>query len=71
VAKSTMISYWGFEAMKTTLADDVKTAKIAYTNELVLSINNSATVSLSAIIGLSIVFLIIALIGLKLKDRVA
>ena len=71
VAKSTMISYWGFEAMKSTLADDVKTAKIAYTNDLVLSINNSVAVSLSAIIGLAVVFLIIALIGLKLKDKVA
>jgi hypothetical protein len=70
VAKATMISYWGFEAMKTTLANDVKSVKHEMTGELILSINNSLTAALSAIIGLTIVFLIIALIGLKLKDKV-
>jgi ABC-type multidrug transport system ATPase subunit len=71
VAKTSMISYWGFEAMKASLDDDVKTAKIAFTDDLVISINHSAMTGLSAIIGLAIVFLIIALIGLKLKDKVA
>jgi len=71
VAKSTMISYWGFEAMKGTLADDVKTVKNVFTGNLILTINNSVTEGLSAIIGLAIVFLIIALIGLKLKDKVS
>lgn len=60
IAKSTMISYWGFEAMKTTLSNNVKT---------VLN-TGSIGEGLSAIILLAIVFLIIAIIGLKLKDKV-
>jgi ABC-type multidrug transport system ATPase subunit len=60
IAKSTMISYWGYEAMKTTLSDNVKTV-----------INTGSLVEgLSAIILLAIVFLIIAIAGLKLKDKV-
>lgn len=69
IAKSTMISYWGFEAMKSTLSDDVKTVKNEFTGELILSISNSMTESLFAITGLAIIFLIITLLGLKLKDR--
>lgn len=70
VAKSTMISYWGFEAMKNTLSNEVKLVKNDFTGELILSINNNMTESLSAIMGLAVVFLIITLIGLKLKDKV-
>lgn len=60
IAKSTMISYWGYEAMKTTLSDNVKT------------VVNTGSIEegLSAIILLATVFLIIAIIGLKLKDKV-
>lgn len=70
VAKSTMISYWGFEAMKATLADDVKSVKNQFTGDLVLSIDSSVTVGILAITGMAVVFLIVALIGLKLKDKV-
>lgn len=70
IAKSTMISYWGFEAMKSTLSDEVKTVKNDFTGELILSINHTMTEGLLAISGLAMVFLLITLIGLKLKDRV-
>lgn len=60
IAKSTMISYWGYEAMKATLSDNVKT----------VIPTGSIEEGLSAIILLAIVFLIIAIIGLKLKDKV-
>lgn len=60
VAKSSMISYWGYEAMKTTLSESVKTV-----------VNTGSIVDqLSAIILLAVVFLIIAIVGLKLKDKV-
>ena len=70
VAKLSMISYWGFEAMKTTLSDEVKTVKHDLTGQLILPINVSITEGLSAIAGLATIFLVIALIGLKLKDKV-
>lgn len=69
IAKSTMISYWAFEAMKSTLSDEVKTVKNNFTGELILSVNNTMAEGLSAIAGLAVVFLIITLIGLKLKDK--
>ncbi len=69
IAKSTMISHWGFEAMKTTLSDDVKAARNDFTGELILTVNNSMVEGLSALAGLATVFLIITFIGLKLKDR--
>lgn len=70
LAKATMVSYWSFEAMKTTLADEVKSAKNAMTGDSLLSVNHNIMESLAAIIGLAMVFLLIAIIGLKLKDRV-
>ncbi|HNO74160.1 MAG TPA: ATP-binding cassette domain-containing protein [Nitrosomonas mobilis] len=69
IAKTTMISYWGFEAMKSTLSDEVKTVKNDFTGELILPINNTMPEGLAAIAGLAVVFLIITLIGLKLKDK--
>ncbi|MDT8364521.1 MAG: ATP-binding cassette domain-containing protein [Nitrosomonas sp.] len=69
IAKSTMISYWGFEAMKTTLSDEVKEARNNFTGELILTVNNSMAEGLFALAGLTMVFLIITLIGLKLKDK--
>jgi ABC-type multidrug transport system ATPase subunit len=70
VAKLSMISYWGFEAMKSTLTDEVKTVKNNFTGESILSINYSVAEGVFAITGLAVVFLIIALLGLKLKDKV-
>jgi hypothetical protein len=69
VAKFTMISYWGFDAMKNTLSDEVKTVK-SFTGELILPISASMITGLLVIIGLAVIFLIIALAGLKLKDKV-
>ncbi len=69
IAKSTMISYWGFEAMKSTLSDEVKTVRNNFTGELILSINNTMMEGLFAVTGMAIIFLIITLVGLKLKDR--
>ncbi len=64
VAKATMISFWAYDAMKATLrpaADNLRLTPIivegAYWRDLV------------AIAILGLVFLIMALLGLKLKDR--
>lgn len=69
VAKSTMISYWGFEAMKNTLSDGIKLVQHDFTGELILSINNNMTEGLTAIFALAVAFLIITFLGLKLKDK--
>jgi hypothetical protein len=47
----------------------VKTARNDFTGELILTVNNSMAEGLSALAGLAMVFLIITLIGLKLKDK--
>lgn len=69
VAKTTMISFWGFEAMKNTLSDEVKTVK-GFTGELILPLSTSMMTGLFVIMGLAVIFIIIALVGLKLKDKV-
>ncbi len=69
VAKATMVSYWGYEAMKSTLDENVKSVKNAINGEFIVTTDYSLTIALSAVIGLSILFLIIALTGLKLKDK--
>lgn len=69
VAKATMVSYWGYDAMQSTLGENVKSVKNTLTGEFVITTDHSLTIALSAIIGLAIIFLMIALTGLKLKDK--
>ncbi len=70
IAKLTTVSYWGFEAIKNTLSEPVKSVKHSLTGEQILIINYSTSEGLLAIAALTALFLMITLIGLKLKDRV-
>lgn len=67
IAKTTMISYWSFDAMKLTLGEEIRSVK-DFTGSTVVSIAGSTGSDLSAIAGLGLFFLIATAIGLKLKD---
>jgi ABC-type multidrug transport system ATPase subunit len=67
-AKLSMISFWGFDAMKATLGD----AALALTGPLgspLIRLSADWTESLGAMAGLAAAFLVAAVVGLKLKDR--
>lgn len=68
VAKLSMIAYWAFDAMKLTLSAEMRALKDPVGNP-VLPINATMGADLAAITGLGVVFLIAAIIGLKLKDK--
>ena len=67
-ARFSMISYWGFDAMKSTLGD----AALALTGPLgsrLIRLSVDWTWSMGAMAALAAAFLIAAIVGLKLKDR--
>jgi len=67
-AKFSMISYWGFDAMKSTLGD----AALALTGPMggkLIRLSAGWPEALGAMAGLAAAFLLAAVIGLKLKDR--
>jgi ABC transport system ATP-binding/permease protein len=67
-AKFSMISYWGFDAMKSTLGD----ATLGLTGPMggrLIRLSADLPVALCAMAGLAVAFLLAAIIGLKLKDR--
>lgn len=68
-AKCTMISFWGLDALKTTLSKTSLAAKMPMTNDLVIPITGSYAQNLWILLALGLSFLIIAVLGLKLKDR--
>lgn len=68
-AKGSMISYWAFEAMKATLSTEVRGARDPWGNPL-LSLDGSLGSGLGLIAAMGAVFLIAAVLGLKMKDRV-
>ncbi len=67
IAKTSMISYWSFDAMKLTLGEEIRAVK-DLTGTTVVSIAGSTGSDLVAIAGLGLFFLIATAIGLKLKD---
>jgi len=68
VAKCSMISFWALDAMKTTLTLESRTAK-DMTNQLIVTISGAYGKNLAMVIVLGSVFLVIAVLGLKLKDK--
>lgn len=67
-AKCSMISFWGLDAMKTTLNLESRTAKDMM-NQLIVPISGAYGKDLAMVAVLGSVFLIIAVLGLKLKDK--
>ncbi|MGH8559193.1 MAG: hypothetical protein ACRESZ_17445 [Methylococcales bacterium] len=65
VAKSSMISFWALDAMKTTLSSESRSA-LDMAGQPVLGTYDA---NLAMVTVLGCVFLAIAVLGLKLKDR--
>lgn len=68
VAKCSMISFWGLDAMKTTLSLESRTATDMM-NQLIVPISGAYGKDLAMVAVLGSVFLVIAVLGLKLKDK--
>lgn len=68
LAKATIISFWAFDAMKTTLSAETLAAKDP-AGQVIILISGTYCNDLSAIAILGLIFLIAASCGLKLKDR--
>lgn len=68
-AKTTMISFWAFDALKTTLSSETLGVRDGATGQLVVPVSGSYGQDLAMIAVLGGVFLAAAVIGLKLKDR--
>lgn len=68
VAKGTMISFWSLDAMKATLSPETLSAKDA-TGQLIVPLSGQFSHDLTMVAVLGLVFLIVASVGLKLKDR--
>jgi len=68
VAKSSMISFWALDAIKTTLSDESRAAK-DLTGNLVVPITGEFKTDLAMVTVFACVFLAIAVLGLKLKDN--
>jgi ABC-type multidrug transport system ATPase subunit len=67
-AKASMISYWGFDAMKSTLGD----ATLQWTSPVgakLIPLSVDWIHALGAMGALALAFLVAAVVGLKLKDR--
>ena len=67
-AKFSMISYWGFDAMKSTLGD-AALALTGPTGGKLIRLSTGWPEALAAMAALAAAFLLAAAIGLKLKDR--
>lgn len=68
VAKGSMISYWAFDAMKAAF-DQATLDLIGPTGQPVIKVAGSLPAGLGAIAAFGLVFLMTAVIGLKMKDR--
>jgi ABC-type multidrug transport system ATPase subunit len=68
VAKCSMISFWSLDAMKTTLSLESRTATDMM-NQLIVPITGAYGKDLAMVAVLGSVFLVIAVLGLKLKDN--
>ena len=65
VAKASMVSLWALDAMKTTLSEESRTA-LDRAGQAILS---TYSTGIAMVAMLSCVFLAIAVLGLKLKDK--
>jgi hypothetical protein len=68
VAKSSMVSFWALDAMKTTLSSGSRLVR-DMTGQLIVSVSNTYGADLAMVTVLGCVFLAIAVLGLKLKDQ--
>ena len=68
VAKSSMVSFWALDAMKTTLSSESRLVR-DMTGQLIVSVSNTYGADLAMVTVLGCVFLAIAVLGLKLKDQ--
>ncbi|MGR8929179.1 MAG: ATP-binding cassette domain-containing protein [Gammaproteobacteria bacterium] len=68
VAKSSMISFWALDAIKTTLSVESRSVR-DMTGQLIVPITGEFRQDLAMVTIFSLVFLAIAVIGLKLKDQ--
>lgn len=68
VAKSSMISFWSLDAIKTTLSAESREIR-DYSGHLIVPITGKFGTDLAMIALFACAFLLIAVVGLKLKDR--
>jgi ABC-type multidrug transport system ATPase subunit len=68
VAKSSMVSFWALDAMKTTLSSESRSAR-DMTGQLIVPVSDTYGSDLAMVTVLGCVFLAIAVLGLKLKDQ--
>lgn len=68
VAKSSMVSFWALDAMKTTLSSESRSVR-DMTGQLIVPVSDTYGADLAMVAVLDCVFLAIAVLGLKLKDR--
>ncbi len=68
VAKSSMISFWALDAIKTTLSAESRAIR-DFTGQLVVPITGEFGKDMAMIALFACVFLAVAVVGLKLKDR--
>ncbi|MDI1230916.1 MAG: ATP-binding cassette domain-containing protein [Methylobacter sp.] len=68
VAKSSMVSFWALDAMKTTLSSESRSVR-DMTGQLIVSVSDTYGADLAMVAVLGCVFLVIAVLGLKLKDQ--
>lgn len=68
VAKSSMISFWALDAIKTTLSSESRSAR-DWTGQIVVQITGDFETDLAMVAVFAGVFLAIAVLGLKLKDQ--
>lgn len=68
IAKISMISFWGYDAMKSTLSSESLAVK-EMTGDLLIPVLGSYGKDLAVIIVMTIAFLACVVMGLKLKDR--
>jgi ABC-type multidrug transport system ATPase subunit len=68
VAKSSIISFWALDAMKTTLSQESRLVQ-DMAGKLIVSVLYAYGTDLAAVVTLGFVFFLIAMLGLKLKDK--
>jgi len=68
VAKSSMVSFWALDAMKSTLSAESLSLR-DMTGQLIVPVSDSYSADLMMVTVLGCVFLSLAVLGLKLKDQ--
>lgn len=68
VAKSSMVSFWALDAMKTTLSSESRSVRDC-AGQLIVPVSDTYGADLAMVTVLGCVFLGLAVLGLKLKDR--